>query len=208
MIFALLISAAFGAMYGVDYSTLTSVSSHQCFISSGYVFAIPRCWCSVGSMDSNCVQNCKNAHSAGMTRVDTYFFPCYSCGNVAGQVSTFWNKVVANQMDFTRLWFDVEGTWSSSTSTNQNFFMQMVNQARSIGIVYGIYCSKYYWTSFFGSSYTFAYADSIPMWYAHYDYDASFSDWSSFGGWTSPTIKQYQGTTSMCSASVDLNYWG
>ena len=72
----------------------------------------------------------------------------------------------------------------------------------------GIYCSNYYWTSFFGSSYKFAYASSIPMWYAHYDYDASFSDWTSFGGWSQPTIKQYQGTTSLCSASVDLNYQG
>ncbi|MDP2434537.1 MAG: hypothetical protein Q8P67_02215 [archaeon] len=30
---------------------------------------------------------------------------------------------------------------------------------------------------------------------------ASFSDFSPFGGWTKPNIKQYQGTTSLCSAS-------
>ena len=205
MLFSLFFSVVSAVMYGVDYSTLTSVASHQCFIGSGYSFAIPRCWCSIGTMDSNCVQSCINAHAGGMSRVDTYFFPCFSCGNVAGQVSTFWNNVVANQMDFTRLWFDVEGSWSSDYGTNQAFLMEMVEQARAIGIVYGIYCSNYYWGLFFGS-YTFPYANEVPMWYAHYDYDASFADWTSFGGWAWPSIKQYQGTTSMCDASVDLNY--
>ena len=205
MIFTLFIASAFGAIYGVDYSSLTSVASHQCFVENGFTFAIPRCWCSDASIDCDCVPSVLNAHAAGMSRVDTYFFPCYSCGNVAGQVSSFWDHTISNQMDFTRLWFDVEGTWSSSYSTNQAFLMEMVNQARAIGIVYGIYCSEYYWGYFFGD-YTFAYADSIPMWYAHYDYDPSFSDWTSFGGWSWPKIKQYAGNEEFCSAYVDFNY--
>ena len=207
MFFILLFAFAF-AKKGIDYSTLVSTSKLDCFINDGYTFAIPRCWRSVGSMDSNCVQNVKNAHSAGMSRVDTYFFPCYSCGNVAGQVSTFWSKVVSNKMDFTRLWFDIEGSWSSSYSTNQKFYEAMVNKATSIGIVYGIYASKHYWTTFFGSSYKWSGASSHKLWYPHYDNSASFSDFSSFGGWSTPYIKQYKGTTSKCSASVDLNYQG
>ena len=111
-------------------------------------------------------------------------------------------------MDFKRLWFDIEGSWSSSYSTNQNFLLSLVNQARSIGIVSGIYSNQHYWTSFFGS-YTFPYTSEFPVWYAHYDYSASFSDYYSsysFGGWSTPSIKQYQGTTSYCGGSIDLNY--
>jgi hypothetical protein len=48
---------------------------------------------------------------------------------------------------------------------------------------------------------------SFPLWYPHYDNNPSYSDWSPFGGWTKPNIKQYMGTTSVCSASVDLNYY-
>ena len=135
MIFILFIACAF-AKKGVDYSTLVSTSKHECLIGEGYTFAIPRCWCSVGSMDSNCVQNLKNGHSAGMSRVDAYFFPCYSCGNVAGQVSTFWSKTVSNKMDFTTLWFDIEGTWSSSYSTNQKFYEEMVNNGWKESVAY------------------------------------------------------------------------
>ena len=205
MFFSLFFSVVSAAIYGIDYSTLTSVASHQCFINNGFTFAIPRCWCSVGEVDGDCVPSVENAHAAGMSRVDTYFFPCYSCGNIAGQINSFWDHTIANQMNFERLWFDIEGEWSSSYGTNQAFLMEMVEHARAIGIVYGIYCSEYYWGLFFGS-YTFAYASEAPMWYAHYDYDASFSDWTPFGGWSWPMIKQYQGTTSMCDASVDLNY--
>ena len=205
MIFSLLIATAFGSLYGVDYSTLVSVSKHQCLVENGYTFAIPRCWCSVGSMDSNCVQNLKNGHSAGMSRVDAYFFPCYSCGNVAGQVSTFWSKTVSNKMDFTTLWFDIEGTWSSSYSTNQAFLMEMMNQARSIGIVHGIYVSEYFWASFFGD-YTYPYASDTQLWYPHYDDWASFGDFSAFGGWSWPNIKQYSGNVAYCDAYVDFNY--
>ena len=203
--FFLLLASAYAAIYGVDYSTLTSVSSHQCFINNGFTFAIPRCWCSVGSMDSNCAQSVLNAYDGGMSRVDAYFFPCYSCGNVAGQVSTFWNQATAAGIWVTRIWFDVEGTWLSSYSTNQAFLMEMMNQARSIGMVHGIYCSYYYWTSFFGS-YTYPYYYDTQVWYAHYDGLASFSDYSAFGGWSTPNIKQYLGNQNYCSAYVDFNY--
>lgn len=35
----------------------------------------------------------------------------------------------------------------------------------------------------------------------------SFSDWSDFGGWTRPSIKQYQGDITKCGAGVDVNWY-
>jgi len=46
-----------------------------------------------------------------------------------------------------------------------------------------------------------------PLWYAHYDNNPSFSDFYSFGGWSRPNIKQFQGDVNFCSAGVDLNYY-
>lgn len=34
----------------------------------------------------------------------------------------------------------------------------------------------------------------------------SFSDFTPFGGWTQPTIKQYAGDATKCGVGVDLNY--
>ena len=206
-IFALLISVALGATYGIDMCTVHSVSSLQCFISNGFTFTIPRCWCSTGVWDSGCIQSVSNSHAAGMSRTDVYFFPCFSCGNVAGQVSTFWNTVVANQMDINWVWYDLEGEWSSSYSTNQAFFEELIAQTRAIGFYYGIYTNYNGWIYFFGYSYQFTYASTVPLWYAHYDWVDDFSDFDPFGGWTTPAIKQYiDNIDTLCNGIVDFNY--
>ena len=81
----------------------------------------------------------------------------------------------------------------------------MVNAKKS-GKKVGIYASNYMWNSIMGGATKCTKFVDLPLWYAHYDGNPSFTDFKPFGGWISPTIKQYKGTTSMCSASVDLNY--
>ena len=84
--------------------------------------------------------------------------------------------------------------------------MSLINQQRSIGFVAGIYSNYYQWENIFTLSYTFGYAGSYPLWYAHYDSWDSFGDFSSFGGWTTPTMKQYNGDMWTCSFDVDYDY--
>ena len=74
------------ATVGVDLSQATSLSSLQCVKNYGYDFAIPRVYKSTGSPDPNGPSNINNAWAAGMSHVDGYIFPCYSCGNPAKQV--------------------------------------------------------------------------------------------------------------------------
>lgn len=47
---------------------------------------------------------------------------------------------------------------------------------------------------------------NVPLWYSHYDGIPSFSDFIPFAGWKTPAIKQYQGTSSLCGASVDRSW--
>lgn len=63
------------------------------------------------------------------------------------------------------------------------------------------------WQSILGSTSACTSVATQPLWYAHYDNNPSFSDFTKFGGWTKPNIKQYQGTHSLCGASVDSNYY-
>lgn len=42
--------------------------------------------------------------------------------------------------------------------------------------------------------------------YAHYDNLKSFSDFTTFGGWKTPTAKQYEGDVTLCSFGVDMDY--
>lgn len=74
---------------GVDVSSATSQSSWSCMKSDGKTFAIVRVYRSSGSVDTNGPTTISNAWAGGMNYVDGYIFPCYSCGNAAGQVIFF-----------------------------------------------------------------------------------------------------------------------
>jgi GH25 family lysozyme M1 (1,4-beta-N-acetylmuramidase) len=80
----------------------------------------------------------------------------------------------------------------------------MVDQLQVHNVTFGIYTSKSQWDPIMGGSTQFS---KYPLWYPHYDSNPSFSDFVSFGGWKTPSIKQYKGTTTTCSASVDLNWY-
>ena len=75
IVLTMLVGAAL-ASKGVDYSTLQSVATHQCWKTNGMSFAIPRAYCSFGGMDEHGRQNVANARAAGIPYVDIYMFPC------------------------------------------------------------------------------------------------------------------------------------
>lgn len=205
--------------------------------SYGASFAVVRVYRSSGSVDPNGAATINDARAGGIPYVDGYIFPCYSCGNPAKQMDDTINylkssgvyllkkgevheKIMSANLTQTvhegsekavtatagMLWIDVEGTqyWSSSASNNVNFIQEMVTEGEKQGAVIGIYTSNSQWTPIAGGSTQFS---SYPLWYPHYDNWASFGDFSPFGGWTSPNIKQYQGTNSKCSVSVDDNFY-
>jgi GH25 family lysozyme M1 (1,4-beta-N-acetylmuramidase) len=85
-----------------------------------------------------------------------------------------------------------------------NFLQAMMDEGEKRGISLGIYASASQWNPIMGGSTQFK---NYPLWYPHYDNNPSYSDFSSFGGWTKPAMKQYIGTTSICSCSVDKNFY-
>ena len=203
-------------------------------VSNGWHFAIPRVYQSTGHTDSNGPSNIKNARAGGMSYVDGYIFPCSTCGtsgasqvsatvsylknnglefvynaNVTADSDLFgeWRETETNGANFGMLWLDIEGAgsyWGSSTSTNVNFIQSMVDECSALGVSCGIYTSSSQWSPITGNTSKFS---SKPLWYAHWDGKQTFSDFSAFGGWSSPSIKQYVGDTTLCSAGVDKNFY-
>jgi hypothetical protein len=199
-------------------------------VSSGESFAIVRVYQSSGHPDSNGPASINDAWAGGMSYVDGYIFPCYSCGNPAqqmddtiaslnaGGVRLLGQEGVPSEKELRlhhngtlgstvgMLWIDVEGTqyWSSNPQSNVNFIQEMVDEGLKQGVTLGIYTSSSQWNPICGGSTQFK---NYPLWYPHYDNSASFTDFVPFGGWNSPAIKQYVGDTTLCSAGVDLNYY-
>ena len=86
-LFLALVASAI-AYHGVDVSQSTSSSSFSCMKGDGNSFAIVRVYQSNGVVDANGPSTINNAWAGGMSYVDGYIFPCFSCGNPAKQVIT------------------------------------------------------------------------------------------------------------------------
>jgi len=204
--FLLLFVAVALCANGVDISDAVSTSGFQCLKQQGYSFAIVRCFRSTGSVDPNCASNVANAHSAGMSNVDIYVFPCPKCSSSgSAQIATTLAYTQQNGVKFSTMWLDIEGSqyWGSQSS-NQAFFADMVSAAKSHGVNVAVYTSASQWQPIMGS---YTGGSSLPLWYAHYDNSQSFGDFSPFNGWSKPAMKQYNGDKTLCNIGVDFNWY-
>jgi hypothetical protein len=165
-----------------------------------------RCYRSNGTPDPNCATSVNNAWAGGMDHVDLYMFPCPQCGNARGQVQALKNH--ASGLKFGQMWLDVEGTqyWLGNQDANRAFFRELAQASVDIfGSQFGgVYTNRNQWIPIFGDWHDYSY---MRLWWCYYDGSASWSNWSPFAGWTKPAIKQYTGTTSICSMSVDQNFY-
>jgi len=193
--------------YGVDVSQYTSQSQFQCLVGQNLVYAIIRCYQSVGHPDPNCAASVANAHAAGMQVVDAYFFPCPTCGAASTQVNQMLSYFNANSVSVKRMWLDIEGTqyWLGNAGSNQAWYRTLVDAVNNAGLTAGVYASFYQWQSIFGDA-GFVYGNNLPLWYAAYDGEPTFDGFRSFGGWSAPTMKQFSDAGTKCGVSYDINW--
>jgi len=206
------------ATSGIDISLFQcedGVSSDEwsCLANSlgGHAFAVIQVWNGGYQLDSSTADCVAGALAAGFAHVDVYVFMCPECGgngDAGSVINTINSYLKGNNVGFGMLWFDVEqcdGCWADP-ATNANYLMAGVQTAQGLGLTVGMYSSEYEWSATVGDSMAF---DNLPLWYAHYDGDPSFDDsWAyQFGGWSSPAIKQYDGTSVLCGVSVDSDWY-
>ena len=195
---------------GVDISQPLSSSTASCFASNGVSFIVPRGYTSTGHVDSAACTSLNAAKSAGIAKRDVYLFPCPTCSSSASsQVSQLVSGISGScgSAWSGRVWLDIEGSqyWLGNTDANRNWYQELVTACKSTASKCGVYSSASQWSAIFGSS-SYSFGSDLPLWYAHYDNNPTFSDYSVFGGWSSPAVKQYKGDTTLCSFGVDLDY--
>ena len=228
VVVVLAVLGAVAAYSGVDLSQPCSSSAFSCMKDNGVSFAVVRVYQSYGVVDPNGVATINAAWAGGMSHVDGYIFPCFSCGNPAGQMDAAINHLSSAGLksiprmhgsndtveyksevlgtSYGMIWLDIEGTeyWSPNQQENVNFIQALADEGIHRGVSLGVYTSKSQWTPITGNSNILG---NLPLWYAHYDNNPSYSDFVPFGGWSSPSIKQYQGDVSLCGCALDRNYY-
>ena len=210
---ALLLAAT--SKIGVDVSSAVDESTWKCLRSPGgqgpVEFAVVRVYRSTGTVDPSGAATIKAARAAGIQSVDGYVFPCVTCAASPGaQVRAAVDALDAAGATIGMLWLDIERyEWSTNFTANAAFVTAMVDECHALSLSCGIYGGKNSWVAIFGSAsaYTYPATQGLPLWYAHYDNSPSFSDWTAYGGWSAPSIKQYLGDETSCGASIDYNWY-
>lgn len=200
---------------GFDLDGPVSGETLSCLAKEGRSFGIFRAWHSYGAYDTSACTNIASAHSASIKSVGVYMFPCPKCSTSASeQVAKMVSSLKSDgcsygstgSKSYHKVWLDIEGGsqfWSSDHSTNNKFFKGLLSGCSAQGVSCGVYTNKDGWTEIMGSS--FAGASDLPLWYAHYDNNPTFSDFKPFGGWSQPYMKQFQGDVTVCGQDLDEN---
>lgn len=116
VILATLVSSSLALVHGVDSSTLVSEATYAKALSEGFTKAVIRGYFEAcgqgGSVDPNFVASYNNARAAGITDIDTYWFPCTgasnSCKSYTTQLSELGATFDAHSMTIGTIWIDIE----------------------------------------------------------------------------------------------------
>ncbi len=113
-----------------------------------------------------------------------------------------------------RLWLDAEYHWTlSDTALGPAERLPILRESVAAcgNFPCGIYTRKNWWNLEIGPTTEFS---NLPLWYARYDHQPNFRDWyetpaenpdvGPFGGWSSPTGKQYDSDESVAAERAAL----
>eukprot|EP00767_Chilomastix_cuspidata_P000722 gnl/Chilomastix_cuspidata/12.p1 GENE.gnl/Chilomastix_cuspidata/12~~gnl/Chilomastix_cuspidata/12.p1 ORF type:complete len:227 (-),score=22.48 gnl/Chilomastix_cuspidata/12:38-688(-) len=189
-----------------------SQSSFECLYNDGYRFGILQAQRSNGKYNSYAKTQYNNAKNAGFKNVDWYIFPDMDKDAYDQVSSTISSLKSDGLLDGNMIWIDIEGEeyFSDSCSANVDFIQDVVDAARSMWDgcgnhnCIGMYTSNSQWDPIACGSTQFS---DMQLWWPRYDGKASTANWSSFGGWSSFNIKQYDDTTDICSTQIDKDWY-
>jgi len=198
------------------YQGLVNSSCYECLVSNGYSYAILQAQTGHplgdGHYNPYIGPNYHSAISAGISPIDVYIFPDYGQDPVA-QVNQTISLLFQDDVLYhnNMIYMDVENTqyWPGTCDENIEFLHKIIATAESmyydcgLNFCIGIYSSASQWSPIMCGTTEFS---KYPLWYPHYDNDPSFQDWKPFGGWVTPVMKQYTGTTSICGTEIDNDY--
>lgn len=131
--------------------------------------------------------------------------------NPSSQVNEMTNSLASDLYD--TIWVRVEQNsspgcdWSSNTPQfNCQYLKSLASAIQSKGKKAGIYSTTLGWKDAFQTLTYCPDVSNLPLWYGANDDSASFSSFSSFGGWKTPSLKTYSYGRTMCGSSVNLTW--
>lgn len=198
---ALILMASFSALpitgeIGGDLTDGYWTSTFQCAAKNGWSFVILNSYEPYGALDPNIGNNLACAKAAGLS-TDIFHSTC-ATQDAAAQIKNDINNVGLGNFD--TMWIGVLDNpaagcqWGSNQTANCEYVGDLISAGKNAGATVGVYSSADWWNSIVGSSCTVGSDALVHLWYANWDGKKNFIDYTSFGGWDLPNMKQYDDT--------------
>jgi hypothetical protein len=185
---------------GGDLYLPSSTSTFQCLAGKGWDYVILNSYAGYGAVNPNINANLDAANAAGL-QTDIFHSPCATQDAVT-QINADINNVGFG--NFGTMWIGIEDNpsigcqWDSNLTANCQFLSDMISTAHQSAVIVGVYSSRYWWNSIVGSSCTAGNDAVADLWYANWNGAKNFTDFTPFGGWTQPIMKQYSDSVDLC----------
>jgi hypothetical protein len=186
-----------------------TTSAFQCLANEGWSFVILNSYERYGAVNPNINGNLSAAKAAGLS-TDIFHFPCAS-QDATTQINTDINNVGFG--NFGTMWIGIKYNpatncqWGGNITANCQFLAELISAGTQAGALVGVYSSQYWWNSIVGASCTAGSDAATDLWYADWNGAKNFTDFTPFGGWTFPTMKQYSGTVDICGLTEVGGDW-
>ncbi|VDL71280.1 unnamed protein product [Nippostrongylus brasiliensis] len=218
--------------YAVDLSVPVTVAGFQCIKNNYYSVAFIRAYAPTGSgiVDAYACANIQNANSVFESRqehsvvivmpkfqagvgTEVYMTPQPSSSKTgATQFDEMYNNLRNSNINVRSIWVQVTSpvNWYASSTTNINFLNSILSRASQYGLSVGIYTNSYEWSQITGG----ATITNAQLWYWNTngagvanESPANYNDFRSFGGWSSPSVKQFAQVESVCGLTVNRDIY-
>jgi len=189
---------------GVTVTTL--IKDFSCFKEHKYVYAIVRAYINLGQVDPNAKATLLAAEQYKLLYADIYVNPCVSCKmKPEAQIDQVVEALKGAK--YSTMWLKVQlmDKWTANTTYNCEYINAMVNEAQKLGKSAGIGSEASVWENIMGKDCQIK-ADNIGCWWQKHDKEQSLDHFKPFGGFTFPTIKEFDGPSKMCAEQVNLNF--
>ncbi|VDO81398.1 unnamed protein product [Heligmosomoides polygyrus] len=200
--------------YALDLAVPVTTSTFQCMRQNLYNVAFIRAYSpsGQGQIDAYACANIQNANAAGLG-TEVYMTPQPNSAKTgAQQFDEMYSNLRNSNINVRSVWVQVTSpvNWFSTSSSNVNFLNSILSRAGQYGLTVGIYTSVYDWNQITGG----ATVSNAMLWYWNVygsgpsnETPPNFSDFRAFGGWTSPSVKQFGQVESVCGTTVNRDVY-
>ncbi|EPB77546.1 hypothetical protein ANCCEY_03388 [Ancylostoma ceylanicum] len=217
-------SATANLVYAVDVNVPVSVTQFQCIRNSSYNVAFISAYSTAGQgqPDWHAPINIQNANAAGL-KSEVYMRPQpRSTKTGVQQFDEMYGGLRNNNINIKTIWIQMTSltNWYSNTTYNLNFINGILTRAsvhmlgrlknKQYNLNIGIYTSRYEWNVITDGGE----AENMMLWYWNVygngpanESPANFNDFIPFGGWASPSAKQFGQSESVCGVTVNRDIY-